>query len=268
MDFPGKKLIPFWLAQKLRGAWQKYLAVKYIGNKYYCPYCDNTFRKMLPGGHSYPVLTEKQIIGGGYRKNLVCPRCFSIDRDRLIYLFFKEKTVIFSSPMTLLHIAPEGCLRSLLMRLPNINYKAGVKYYEGYYYDRKVRIMDLTSLPFDNELFDVVICNHVLEHVQDDKKALDEIYRVLKPGGWAILQVPISKILSSTYEDPEVKSPQERIDAYGQFDHVRIYGQDYTSRLEKHGFTVKSFSPYIESKIQNIDIYALNPEEDLFVAYK
>ena len=268
MDFPGKKLIPFWLGKKLRGAWQKYLAVKYKGSDYYCPYCGNSFSKLLPGGFDLPVLKEKKVVGGGYRKNMVCPRCYSTDRDRLIYLFMKEKTPVFTKPQKIFHVAPEGCIRVMLKELPNIDYKSGVKYYEGYYYDRQVNLMDVTELPFEDNLFDIVICNHVLEHIEDDKKAVGEIYRVLKPGGFAILQVPISLTLETTLEDPTITTPEEREKVFGQFDHVRLYGQDYPLLLQKKGFAVKRYSPFDDMHQEELKKYALNPDELLYVAYK
>ncbi|NQV01262.1 MAG: class I SAM-dependent methyltransferase [Bacteroidia bacterium] len=268
MKIPGKKLVPFWLGKKLRGAWQKYLSVKYKGTDYLCPYCGNSFKKFLPGGQDVPVNKEMKIIGGGYRDNLLCPRCFSVDRDRLLYLFLKEKTNLFSAPLKILHVAPEGCIRSLLMSLPNIEYCSGVKYYEGYYYDREINLMDVTALPFESESFDVVLCNHVLEHIDNDLKALEEIRRILKPGGWAILQVPISMKLEETFYDPSINTPEEREKVYGQFDHVRIYGQDYPRFLERQEFIVKQYSPVDDSHQEEIKKYALNPDEILYVAYK
>jgi SAM-dependent methyltransferase len=234
-----KKIIPFWLGKKLRGAYQKLSALWFVGTDFYCPYCSRSFRKFLPGGFDLPVLYEKKIIGAGFRQNNVCPRCYSLDRDRLVWLFLKEKTNIFSAPITLFHVAPEGCLRALLSGLPNITYKAGVKYLEGYYYERNINLMDITSVPFEAETYDVVICNHVLEHITDDRRAMQEIYRILKPGGWAIVQVPISEGLDKTYEDPSITTPEEREKHFGQFDHVRIYGQDYPSKLSEIGFMVK-----------------------------
>lgn len=269
MKIPGKRLIPFWLGKKLRGGWQKYLSFKYKGSDYYCPYCGNSFVKFLPGGIDVPVLKEKEVIGGGFRENMLCPRCFSVDRDRLIYLFLKEKTNLFSAPLKVLHIAPEGCIRALLMTLPNIEYRSGVKYYEGYYYDRNINLMDVTALPFESESFDAVICNHVLEHIDDDRKAIHEIYRILRPGAWAILQVPISLKLEETFYDPSIKSPEEREKVFGQFDHVRLYGQDYPTILERQGFTVRRYSPFDEHHSPDeLKKYALNQQELLYVAYK
>jgi SAM-dependent methyltransferase len=268
MKIPFKNLIPFWLAQKLRGGYQKISGAYYAGNSCFCPFCKKSFRKFLPGGFDLPVLFEKQIIGAGYRLNNVCPRCYSLDRDRLVYLFLHEKTNIFTAPVKVFHVAPEGCLRALLNSMPNVTYRSGVKYLEGYYYEKSTNLLDITELPFENENFDVIICNHVLEHIQDDTKAIRELYRVLKPGGWAILQVPISKMLPKTFEDPSVASAEERERVFGQFDHVRIYGLDYKDRLAKAGFTVRTFNPTEEKWPGDIARYAINPKEDLYVVYK
>ncbi|MEI7463647.1 MAG: methyltransferase domain-containing protein [Candidatus Taylorbacteria bacterium] len=263
-----KKLIPFWLAKKLRGAYQKASAWVLRGDTYFCPFCGYSFRKFRPGGIDLPVITEKQIVGAGYRLNDVCPRCYSLDRDRLVYLFLSLKTNIFTSQLKVFHVAPEGCLRAMLSKMPDITYEVGMKYHEGFYYDRSTKILDITSLGFEDEVFDVIICNHVLEHVTDDLKALGELYRVLKPGGWAVLQVPISKTLTKTFEDIEVKTPEAREQVFGQYDHVRIYGQDYPARLENRGFTVKRYNPYRDHWPVDLDKYAINPDEDLFIAYK
>jgi len=268
MKVPFKKHIPFWLGKKLRGGLQKFLGFYYQGNLFFCPFCNNNFRKLLPGGFNFPVLKEKKIIGGGYRENLICPRCYSKDRDRLIYLFLRNKTTIFKEKQKVFHVAPEGCLRTMLTSLPYIKYMAGVKYLEGYYYDRRTNLVDITCLPYEDDSFDAIICSHVLEHIHDDKKALHELYRVLKPGGFAILQVPISKSLEVTFEDPTVTSAEERERLFGQFDHVRIYGQDYEKKVENAGFILRLYNPVREKWSDDIEKYALNPDEDLFVAYK
>ncbi|MCX6286019.1 MAG: class I SAM-dependent methyltransferase [Bacteroidetes bacterium] len=268
MKLSLKKFVPFWLAKKLRGAYQKTSAIFLRGDAYYCPYCGYSFRKFRPGGIDLPVIYEQQIIGAGYRLNDVCPRCHSLDRDRLVYLFMSQKTNIFSTPVKVFHVAPEGCIRAMLSRMPNISYEAGMKYHEGFYYERNTNTLDITDLKFEDEVFDVIICNHVLEHIEDDLKAIGELYRVLKPGGWAILQVPISKIQEKTFEDHTVKTPEQREKVFGQYDHVRIYGQDYQSRLEKRGFIVKRHNPYRDKWPVELDQYAINPEEDLYIAYK
>lgn len=263
-----KNIVPFWLGRKLRGWLQKAKAIYYKGGLFYCPYCNHSFRAFLPGGSNIPVLFDKQVIGAGYRQNDVCPRCYSLDRDRLVYLFLHDKTNVFTAPLKIFHVAPEGCIRALLNGLPNLTYIAGVKYLEGYYYERQTNLLDITNIPYNDEAFDVIICNHVLEHIEDDKLAMRELYRVLKPGGMAILQVPISNVLTTTYEDPAIVKPEDREKAFGQFDHVRIYGQDYQTRLENTGFTVRPYSPYENKTQEELKKFAVNPAEKLFVAYK
>jgi len=267
----SKKVVPFWMGKKLRGTYQKVLGLIYRGNKYFCPYCEHSFRKLLADGFDLPVIKEKKIIGAGRRDNCTCPRCFSKDRDRLIYLYLKHKTDFFEGHYKVLHIAPEAWMKELFQRTANIDYTAGVKEIEsmGYYYDRMTREIDITNLEMKNNLYDTIICNHVLEHVDDDIQAMNELLRVLKPGGYAILQVPISPILEKSYEDSDIISKRSRERYFGQFDHVRIYGQDYFDRLESVGFNVEKHHPVKDQwNIPDLEKYALNPDEELFIAHK
>ncbi len=266
-----KHLIPFWLGKKIRGSYQKILGLIYKGQNYTCPYCKHNFKKMLTDGEKLEVIQKYQIIGSGYRKNCTCPRCYAKDRDRLIHLYLEKKTSVFSKPHRVLHIAPEAWLKELFQSLPNIHYTNGVKDAEsmGYYYDRRTRDIDITDLEMKDDFYDIIVCNHVLEHIPNDIKAMKEIYRVLKPGGWAILQVPYSPVLDSTFEDENIVSKADRTKFFGQFDHVRIYGSDYVNRLEFVGFKVERFNPKNESwGAAYIKKYALNPQEDLFIAHK
>ncbi len=264
-----KKIIPFTFGQKLRGFWQKAQAAYYKGDRYFCPFCGNSFRKMLPGGSDFPVIKEKKIAGAGRRDNCVCPRCYSTDRDRLIFLYITHKTNMLTKPINLLHIAPDGAIRVWLSSQPNIKYTMGTKHHEGFYYTKDISIIDITELDYKDNSFDLILCNHVLEHIPEDRKAMEELFRVLRSGGYAILQVPISVILEKTYEDSSITRPKDREKYFGQFDHVRIYGQDYPERLRETGFQVQIYNPMKETwKVDNIDKYALNKEEDLFVAKK
>jgi SAM-dependent methyltransferase len=264
-----KKLIPFTAGQKLRGLWQKTLGFYYRGNKYTCPFCNNSFRKMLPGGFDLPVIKEKHIIGAGRRELDICPRCYSTDRDRMILLYLQNKTDVFTKKIKLLHIAPEGALRAALRNHKNIEYTMGTKHHEGFYYSKDIMLMDITDVQSKDNTYDVLLCNHVLEHIDDDIQAMKEIYRVLKPGGWAILQVPISYKINETYENPSIKDNKGREIHFGQFDHVRIYGPDYFERLKSVGFKVEKHSPFKEDwKIEKLEEFALNNEEEIFVVFK
>ncbi len=264
-----KKYIPFTVGRKLRGLWQKTQSVYYKGNNLYCPFCGNSFRKMLPGGSNLPVIAEKEIIAAGRRNNCVCPRCYSTDRDRLIYLYIKYKTNFLKKHIKLLHVSPSGAVRAWLSSQPNIDYNTGTKHHEGFYYSKNIPYIDITKIDCEDQTFDLILCNHVLEHIKEDKKAISELYRIIKPEGQAILQVPISKKLKNTYEDPDITSPSDREKYFGQFDHVRIYGQDYTSRLEIAGFKVNILNPLKNNwNVENLDKFAINYNEDLYIALK
>ena len=233
-------------------------------NKFHCPFCGQDFREFLPFGLDIPVLKEKNVVGSGYRLSATCPNCGSIDRERLIYLYLKNKKGDwFSKNLKVLHIAPEGNLQKVLMAKSNIDYLSA---------DLNSSLatvkMDITNIQYQNNSFDVIICNHVLEHIPDDRKAMAELYRVLKPGGWAILQVPISLSLNQTYEDPMVTSPEEREKVFGQSDHVRIYAKDYKDRLEGVGFSVEVYSFVKEFGESAIRKYGLSKDENIYICSK
>lgn len=265
-----KHIIPFQVGVKLRGGYQKFLKIIYQGNNYYCPFCDNSFRKFLKGGYPNPLAEKMEIIGAGKRSNMLCPRCYSTDRDRLIYLYLKEKTDVFDKSQKILHIAPTGSMKHLLENIPHIEYETGDKYeegYRGYYYDRDVTQMDVTDLPFEDDRFDMVICNHVLEHVKEDVEAMKEIRRVMKKQGKAILQVPVALALSETDEvDPG--NAEEREMRFGQFDHVRLYGRDYKDRLQKAGFTAEVHNPGKDGWDKKYKKLSINPLENVYVGIK
>jgi len=244
----------------VRHLYRKY---KYFGFKFKCPFCRGHFRKFLPCGFDFPVLEAKKVIGGRVRPQGMCPRCRSIDRERLIFLYLKYKTEAFFKPIRMLHVAPEVRLQKILMAASNIQYLSVDQ-------DPGLGMMkvDITNIPYGNGSFDVILCNHVLEHIVDDYKAMSELYRVLKPGGWAILQVPISAVLPVTYEDPVIKTPLDREKAFGQDAHVRIYARDYKTRLEKSGFSVTTYNFSADYGIKTARTYGLIEEEDLYICSK
>jgi len=239
--------------------------VFYFGHRYKCPFCKSKLRTLLPFGLDNPVLKEKKVVGGGYRLNACCPVCKSFDRERLLYLYLLNKTDIFSKSQALLHVAPEPRLSDVLRGQSTIDYLTADIRSAG------VMIkMDITDIQYRDCRFDSIICNHVLEHIVDDRQAILELYRVLKPGGWAILQVPLSTVLSQTYEDSEITSEQERECAFGQSDHVRIYADDYKDRLEQAGFTVDIFDWNNDAANYGGDAnkFGLDPKERIYVACK
>jgi len=241
----------------------------YHGSTVECPICNHGFRKMLPGGFHAEVINKLEVIGAGYRLHNICPYCLSTDRDRLVFLYLKNRTQFFNISNRVLHISPEPSLYRVLKKATNLTYLMGTKYAEGSYYPAGISFFDLLSIPYPDNNFDVIICNHVLEHIEDDKQATSELFRVLKPGGYAILQVPISNKIEKTIEDFTIIKPEERHEAFGQFDHVRVYGPDYKERLEAVGFFVTKQSPYTQEwNINHLTKYALNKKEELYIAHK
>lgn len=200
----------------------------YWGNKVECPICGGHFRKFLPYGY------------GEAMDNRLCPKCLSLERHRLLWLYLKEKTGFFTDNLKVLHFAPEQPFLKRFRALKNLDYTTA---------DIDSPIADLnldvTEMNIPDNQYDVLICNHVLEHVDNVDKAFSEIKRVLKPGGRAILMVPINPDVD-TFEDPSVTDPEERKRLFGQYDHVRQFGRDYADVLSKAGFKVTADRLYYE----------------------
>ena len=196
-----------------------------------------------------------------YLDNALCTNCLSLERHRLIYLFLKRKTTLFNEENNLLHIAPEECLIKKFKENKNINYTSADL--ESPLADIK---MDIHKMPFDNNSFDFVLCNHVLEHVENDLQALKEIKRVLRKGGKGIVQVPFYfPIPEETKEDKKIISKKEREIIYGQSDHVRKYGKDYKKRLESSGFKVTVTLPSEFLAKSEIDLYRISKSEEIYL---
>ena len=218
-------------------------------------------------GSNCPVIVEKQIIGAGKRRAL-CYYCGSTDRERLLYVYLFDRLAIAEAGrMMILHIAPERNLFNRIRHNRNIVYICGDKRTGGYEddYPEEVIPLDVLNLPFYDDTFDLIMCNHVLEHIPDDSSALKQLYRVLKPGGRAILQVPISKVLKDTFEDVSIETPEDREKYFGQFNHVRIYGEDYASRIVAAGFQFQRITMHSQGEYQ---LLGLNPDEDILIGMK
>lgn len=218
------------------------------GHSFTCPICGGHFRKFLT-------------VGVNPRPNAQCPRCGSLERHRLLWLYLKNETNLFVDSLRLLEIAPMDCLQRKFRAMSNLSYIS---------VDLESPIamlkMDITDMRFPDNYFDCIICYHVLEHVLDDRRAMKEMFRVLKPGGWAIIQVPILR--DKTFEDPSVTAPKDRERIFGQCDHVRIYGLDYKDRLESVGFSV-NVDGYVKRLGDDVvRKYGLIKDEDIYFCSK
>ncbi|WP_293138876.1 class I SAM-dependent methyltransferase [Okeania sp. SIO3I5] len=184
-------------------------------------------------------------------------------RHRLLWLYLKNKTNFFDEDLKVLHFAPEYSFYRRFANQKNLDYISA-----DLYSPRAMVKMDITNILYEDNLFDVIICSHVLEHIPDDRKAMSELWRVLKHGGWAILQVPIDINSQETLEDPNIQSPEDRLRFYGLEDHVRMYGLDYKDRLEEVGFTVKVDEYVKELGSDIIEKYGLMETENIYLCIK
>ena len=235
--------------------WSKFLAplvdILFRGNKFTDPINGKSYRKFLPYGY------VKQ------RDNALSPGTLSLERHRLLWLYLNNETNFFSKTLKVLHIAPEQCFYNLFKNLKNINYTT---------FDLNSPLADIKgdicNLPFKENSFDFILCNHVLEHINDDKKAMKELYRVLNKNGTAILQVPINQKSSKTFEDSSIVDKKKRIEKFGQYDHIRLYGLDYFKKLESFGFKVDPLKYSKEFTESEIIKYGLIKDEIIPVCKK
>tara|TARA_B100000768_G_C11223815_1_gene351818 strand:+ start:374 stop:1147 length:774 start_codon:yes stop_codon:yes gene_type:complete len=223
------------------------------GDTYTDPIDGNSFRKFLPYGYS------KQ------RKNALSPSTLSLERHRLMWLFLKNETSFFTSSKKIktLHIAPEQCFLKIFKKQKNLDYITSDL--ESPIADVKA---DICNLPFEDDSFDVVFCNHVLEHIPDDKKAMQELFRVLKKGGFGVFQIPQDMSRENTFEDASITDKEERTRVFGQYDHVRVYGRDYFNKLRSIGFKVDEVDYTQRITPKELERFCLMKNEILPVCYK
>ncbi|MEA1786705.1 methyltransferase domain-containing protein [Arenibacter sp. GZD96] len=227
------------------------LALWYSGTAFTDPIDGKQFRSFLPYGYERT------------RENVLSPSTLSLERHRLLWLYLKNETNFFTDALKVLHFAPEQAFYRRFRKLKNLTYTttdlnsplADVK-------------ADICDLPFPDHSFDVILCNHVLEHIPDDKKAMKELYRVLKPNGWGIFQVPQELNRETTFEDHSITDKKERARIFGQYDHVRIYGRDYFDTLRNVGFTVTEVDYTAALSPQQLETYRLAKGEIIPVVTK
>ena len=223
----------------------------YKGSKFTDPIDGSSYRKFLPYGYQTS------------RVNALCPGTLSLERHRLLWLYLKRKTTFLKDPLTVLHIAPEQVFFSKFKSFTHWNYTTTDLH--SPLADIKA---DICDLPFENNTYDLILCNHVLEHISNDHRAMEELFRVLKTGGTLIAQVPIEENRSTTFEDNSIKDKTKRTEIFGQYDHVRIYGTDYYKRLESVGFKAQAIDFLKEFSRKEIESYALPKNERIPLAIK
>ena len=225
-------------------------------NGVFCPICKSSFREFGPAG-----LKE--------RKNAKCHNCGSLERHRLIFLYLREKFNFLDNKnrnLRLLHFAPKKMFYDLFSNKDSMIYTPCDLYPENYRFDGNSEVLkvDITNIPFEDESFDFILCNHVLEHVPDDNLAMQELFRVMTNNGNGIFQVPIDYTRTKTYEDWSITTPEEREKAFGQHDHVRWYGQDYKDRLENVGFDVQEIDYTSKFSSREIFKFGLMSSEKIY----
>lgn len=227
------------------------LAIFLRGRRYTDPIDGKQFRKFLPYGYGTP------------RENVLSPSTLSLERHRLLWIWLSKETDFFTVPSKVLHFAPEQAFYKRFRQMQHLEYTttdlnsplADVK-------------ADICNLPFASNSYNIIFCNHVLEHIPDDTKAMKELYRVLKPGGMAILQIPQDLSRAKTFEDNSITDPVTRARIFGQYDHVRIYGRDYFDQLRAVGFRVDEVDYTRTLTPDEVDRYRLALGEILPVCYK
>ena len=229
MGFVGKSIrmvlntIPRPILQRVAGLAVPALGLFYLGKGRKCPICGAERRRFLPYGY------------GTVREDALCPSCLSLERHRLLwfYLMDKHRDCIKELP-TILHIAPEVCLVKQFKKMYSLQPQSYITAdLESPLADMH---FDIQDIPLEENSIDIVICNHILEHVESDLKALKEIYRILRPGGMGVVLAPIDYSRETTFEDDTITDPKQRAEIFGQYDHRRIYGKDYLNRLQAAGF--------------------------------
>ncbi len=229
------------------------IAMVLRGSKFTDPIDGRSFRKFLPYGYNVQ------------RENVLSPSTLSLERHRLLWLYLRDETDFFTSQTKrkVLHIAPEQCFLNRFRKQKNIDYLTSDL--ESPIADVKA---DICALPFEDESFDIIFCNHVLEHIPDDTKAMQELYRVMKTGGFGIFQIPQDLNRAVTFEDNSITDPKERTKIFGQYDHVRVYGLDYFDKLRSIGFKVDAVDYTKTISVEFVKKYALMDGEILPVCFK
>ena len=223
------------------------------GSTFTDPIDGKSFRMFLPYGY------------GNQRNNVLSPSTLSLERHRLLWLYLQNETDFFTSEKKLkvLHFAPEQAFYKRFRNQKNLDYTTTDLF--SPLADVKA---DICNLPFEDNQYDIILCNHVLEHIPDDTKAMQELYRVLKPGGMGIFQIPQDLSRATTFADDSITDPKERAKIFGQYDHVRVYGRDYFDKLRSIGFKVNEVDYTQTLTSELVEKYCLAKGEIIPVCFK
>ncbi len=245
--------IPRTVLQRMASWAVPIIGLLYAGRGRECPVCGCRRRKFLPYGY----VTS--------RENALCPRCLALERHRLIWLWIEHETDLVVNPRKMLHIAPEVALMRKFRQI----YTSQSDLYVTADLESPLATLhfDVQQIPLDDESFDILICNHLLEHVESDHEALKELYRVIRHGGWGIILSPIDESRETTFEDDSITDEAERTRIFGQYDHRRIYGRDYADRLREAGFEVEVIDYASQLSPEERTRYALT-DEKLYIVRK
>lgn len=241
-----------WL-QRIAGWAVPIVGILYVGRGRRCPICGCRRRKFLPYGYV------------SSREDALCPQCLSLERHRMIWLWMERHTDLFDSRPRLLHIAPEVSLMRHFKRL----YRGTECYTTADLESPLADIhFDVQHIPMEDRSIDVVVCNHLLEHVEDDRRAMRELFRIMRTGGWGIMIVPEDRSRAATFEDDTITDPAERTRIFGQYDHRRIYGRDYDDRLREVGFDVERIAFATMLTPEERSLYAVGGDDLVIVRKK
>ena len=217
----------------------------FYGTAQTCVLCGNSVRGFRPHGGGAEVLERRKVVGGMRHDDNRCPVCHGADRTRMMMMYLVTETPVGDAPQSVLHVAPDFGLYLWLKRQNSVRYTGTDLDASRYRHIDGIQTADLTATPFAANTFDVIICSHVLEHVPDDAAAFADLFRILKPGGHALLLVPLAHDGQGTDEDPTIRDPAEQDRRFGQWDHVRIYDtQGFTSRMATAGFETSLYDPF------------------------